>query len=125
MPRKLPNEALTHPTEPQSASGKPLSEIQIAILRVLARAKGGKGIASALRSFTDKKVSYGNIYFQLQRLEMRGLIISRWRESDDSRDSRMKEYEITGAGAAAVNESLRMHESIVVAHKALIAEMGA
>ena len=67
----------------------------------------GYGVSRWLRETTDEafSVDEGALYPALRRLEKKGLVASRWGVSDTGREAKF--YEMTGAGRAELERSLR------------------
>jgi transcriptional regulator len=82
-----------------SAPGLPQGTLDLLILQTLARGpRHGYGVARWIEEATDDALSIeeGSLYPALYRMERRGWIAARWRESDLGKD--IKVYALTDAG---------------------------
>jgi DNA-binding PadR family transcriptional regulator len=85
-----------------AASAQPI------VLTILARGESyGYAILSEVRRASDEELSWtdGMLYPVLRRMEERGLVRSRWGESDEGR--RRRYYRITPAGRRSLEEDQR------------------
>lgn len=84
-----------------SAPALPQGTLDLLILQTLARGpRHGYGVARWIEDATDDALSIeeGSLYPALYRMERRGWIAARWRESDFGKD--IKVYALTDAGRA-------------------------
>jgi DNA-binding PadR family transcriptional regulator len=72
----------------------------------------GFAVASELRSSDDGQglLGHGTLYKALDRLEVQGLLESRWEDVDPvtAGRPRRREYRVTSAAAGALDDSLRL-----------------
>lgn len=82
-------------------AGLPQGTLDLLILQTLARGpRHGYGVARWIEETTDDVLSIeeGSLYPALYRMERRGWIAARWKESDLGKD--IKVYALTDAGRA-------------------------
>ncbi|HUL74472.1 MAG TPA: PadR family transcriptional regulator [Vicinamibacterales bacterium] len=90
---------------PPSPSALPQGTLDLLILRTLAHGpRHGYGLARWIEEATDDvlRIEEGSLYPALYRMERRGWIAARWRESDLGKD--IKVYALTDRGRAALRE---------------------
>ena len=94
----------------------PLGPLELTILLAVARlGEGAYGLAIRrdLAERTGRDHSVGAIYTTLQRLEAKGLVVSRTSEPLPVRGGRARrEFRLTGAGADALREAQRAAASV-------------
>ncbi|MFO1183235.1 MAG: PadR family transcriptional regulator [Bauldia sp.] len=85
------------------------------LLAVLRQAPGAYGVSiqDCLKEITGRAPSLGAIYAALERLQRRGFLESREGEPTATRGGRRKIYfEVSGAGRAALDSSIRTIEAL-------------
>jgi DNA-binding PadR family transcriptional regulator len=98
----------------------PLGEFEVVVLMAALHLDGegnGPAILSAIETRTGRRVSRGSVYITLDRLEDKGLLVSRLGEPSAARGGRPRRlFRVTAAGVKAVKHSLatlaRMHKGL-------------
>lgn len=86
--------------------------VMLAVLR-LGREAYGVPIAAEIAEKTGREMLQGSVYAILERLEAKGLVLSRLGEATPERGGRAKRYfELTGQGAHQVRDAQRALEAL-------------
>ncbi len=97
-------------------SGERLGGFEELVLLAVAGLAGegyGVTIRDELEHRTRRSVSVGAVYSTLDRLERKGLVVSRLGAATPERGGRRKRLvEITGAGTRAITESRRLRDGL-------------
>jgi PadR family transcriptional regulator, regulatory protein PadR len=89
---------------------------QIVLIAILRLGDGAYGVSirSEIMKRTDRASSLGALYLTLDRLEEKGLVVSRMGDPTPQRGGRVKRYfSVTRAGAEAVLRAQRAYRSLL------------